>query len=194
MNLTENDVIVKGIIALSSVVLGFILKSVWDYSLKRKYERNEASHKKRMEFLERQLSEFYWPLLFYLKKNQIVFEKLIKSPVHESDDLKRELMTNMSRNYFFPNNEKMMEIIETKYFLAQAPETLNRLINDFIKHQAVFQGIKKTFEQDFDPIKFGEPWPYKINEAIEKHTLELQSQYDLEIGRMKKTSMSSAQY
>lgn len=56
-------------IAILSASTGFIGKSLWDFFWKRKQDRESSAHKKRMDFLERQLNEFYWPLLFQLKKN-----------------------------------------------------------------------------------------------------------------------------
>ena len=176
-------------IAIVSAILGFIGKSLWDFFWKSKYEKQNSAHKKRMDFLERQLTEFYWPLLFQLKKNNIVWEKILNDP---SDTLSEELNYKMSRDYFYPNNEKMMEIIESKYYLAQPHEELDSQIQNFIRHQAIFQGIRNSLNIDVDPIRFGEPWPNGFLEQVESYTNKLQLEYDEEVGRLKRIKNTAA--
>lgn len=92
----------------------------------------------------------------------------------------------MSRDYFFPNNEKMLTIIESKYYLAQPTKELDEEIQKFIRHQSIFQGIRNSLnETNIDPIRFGEPWPNDFLTQIELNTIELQNEYNKEIGLIK---------
>ena len=170
------------LIAILSAVVGFLGKSAWDLYWNRKTEKERVSHQKRLDFLERQLTEFYWPLFFQLQKNSIVFERIMGSK-DANDALSAKLDYDLERNFFYPNNEEMAKIIQTKYYLAQPDESLQKLILRFLRHQAVFTAIRKMGLNDQDPIRFGEPWPMGFYEAIEKRTKNLQEEFDREIGR-----------
>ena len=178
----------ESIIAIASAIVGFISKSIWDIYWKNKFERDTLAHKKRLEFIERQLTEFYWPLLFQIRKNDIVYRKIKQRRINDDNQqLSDELFFKLSREYFFPNNEKMMEIIESKYYLAQAPESLDEQIKIFIRHQAVFQGMRKLLEIPGDPIQFDEPWPQDFFEQVELQTKKLQDEFNREVRRIDKT-------
>ncbi len=169
------------IIAILGAIIGFLGKSSWDIYWKRRHEKETLTQAKRMDLLERQLNEFYWPLLFLLRKNNIVWQRILQA--HDpGDELEKDLSFKLSRQYFFPNNEKILEIIEGKYYLAQPPKEVSRQIELFICHQAIFQGIRNTLDNDVDPYRFGEPWPSGFLPAIEAHTLKLQSEYDSFLG------------
>jgi hypothetical protein len=170
------------LIAILSALAGFLGKSSWDLYWKRKIERERISHQKRLDFLERQLTEFYWPLFFQLQKNGVVFNSIMNSK-DTNDALSAQLDYDLDRNYFYPNNEEMAKIIETKYYLAQPDEELEKLLMRFLRHQAVFTAIRKMGLNDKDPIRFGEPWPNGLYEAVEKKTKILQEEFDREIGR-----------
>lgn len=171
------------IIAALGAIAGFLAKSSWDIYWRRRHEKESLSYKKRLETLERQLNEFYWPLLFQLRKNDIVWQRILDKR-NPNDGLEEKLNFKLSRQYFFPNNEKMLEIIESKYYLALPPEDVREQIDFFIRHQAIFQGIRSVLKEDVDPIRFGEPWPDGFLPAIEKHTLMLQREYDDALGRV----------
>lgn len=171
----------ESLLAILGAIIGFLGKSSWDLYWKKRHDKESFSHRKHLEKLERQLNEFYWPLLFQLRKNNIVWQRIASRNDH-NDPLEKELSFKLSRQYFFPNNEKMLDIIETKYYLAQPSEEIVKQIDLFIRHQAIFQGIKNTLDQDLDPIRFNEPWPEELLPVIEKHTLKLQADYNATIG------------
>jgi hypothetical protein len=168
------------LIATLGAIVGFFGKSAWDLYWNRKTEKERISHKKRLDFLERQLTEFYWPLFFQLQKSEVVF-KHIMNRKNTNDTLSAKLDYEIERNFFYPNNEEMAKIIETKYFLAQPDEELKEQIMRFLRHQAVFTAIRKLELNDKDPIRFGEPWPKGFHDAVEKKTMVLQDAFDLEI-------------
>ena len=149
-----------------------------ELAVKRTLDSESHRREKRAAFLERQLSQFYWPLLFLLRRNQIVWRQVMNRG-NTPDTLSRELHFKLSREFFYPNNEKMMKIIEEKYFLAQPSIELNEEIDRFLAHQSVFQGIRQSLgEEDVDPVRFGVPWPQGFLPAIETETEALQMEYD----------------
>lgn len=171
----------EAIVATLSAAGGFALKALWDYYSKRALEDERVKRTKRLEFLEKQLTHFYWPLLFQLRKNDIVWERVMDNPA--ADGLAQELNAKIERNFFYPSNQRMLEIIEENYYLAQAPAELDEAINRFIRHQAVFQGIRESIGDQVDPVRFGEPWPEHFSKLIEARTQELQQQYDALLSR-----------
>jgi hypothetical protein len=174
----------NSLIAILGAIFGFLGKSTWDLYWKGRSDRKQMAERKRLDFLERQLTEFYWPLFFQLQKNNTVWERVL-SKKNPDDALAAEIDYKIQREYFYPNNEEMAKIIETKYHLAQPDKELENFFVRFMRHQAVFKAIRDSGKQDFDPVRFEEPWPWPKGffEAIEKRVKFLQKQFDEEIGR-----------
>lgn len=55
-------------------IIGFIIRYIWDlYTNRRKKEIQE-----KIKILEYRLKEFYYPIFFYLKREQIIWDKILK--------------------------------------------------------------------------------------------------------------------
>ncbi len=171
----------ESFLAIGSAIIGFVSKSIWDYFWKARFDKNQAALRKRTDFLERQLSEFYWPILIQLEKNDMVWNQVKNSDLVKGT-ISNEFYNKMKQEFFFPNNEEILRIIETKFYLSQSPDSLNSLIQEFVKHQSIFQGIKLHLKDDTLPDEFGIPYPAALLEEVRNFTEKLQKEYDKLIG------------
>ena len=64
---------------------GFIGKSVWDLYWRRREGFEALVRQKRLEFVDRQLSLFYWPVYLHLQKNNVVWNHLVDGADRDSD-------------------------------------------------------------------------------------------------------------
>jgi hypothetical protein len=168
------------LLGVLGAIVGFLGKSIWDLYWSRREANAKLAHEKRLAFIERQLSEFYWPLFFLLQKNNVVFERIV-AKWHTNDGFEATLNEQLRRDYFYPNNEAMASLIEQKYHLAQADSEMEQFIFRFMRHQAVFKATRELGRQDLDPIRFGEPWPDGFLQLVENRTRALQQSLDREL-------------
>ncbi|MEK6289687.1 MAG: hypothetical protein AABO57_28560 [Acidobacteriota bacterium] len=170
------------LITALAAVGGFLAKSVWDLYWKRKEQHESVARQKRLDFLEKQLSQFYWPIYLQLQKNNVVWEHLVSGKAI-NDSLKKQVDSQLYSSFFLPNHENMLKIIEMNIHLAQPDEVLEKILLRFIRHVAIFEALREVGIKDVDPIALGEPWPTELFPAIEARLKKLQEEYDKELGR-----------
>ena len=88
--LTLLDKLAIGVLLL---LASFILnRAIESYKSRKAIENQMAKirDEKRLEFLERQLSEFYWPLYIRLEKDRPIWERILDIN-KEEDSLERSL-------------------------------------------------------------------------------------------------------
>jgi len=171
------------IVTALAAVAGFLGKSAWDLYWKRKEQREYVIRQKRLDFLERQLSEFYWPLYLHLQKNNVVWEHLVNGRANDPL-IKARVDLQLYSSFFLPNHEEILKIIEANIHLAQADYELESLLLRFIRHVSIFRALRQVELHNIDPIALGEPWPDELFPAIEKRTKMLQREFDRELGRI----------
>lgn len=173
------------VITALAAVGGFLAKSVWDLYWKRKAQRESVTRQKRLDFLEKQLSQFYWPIYLHLQKNNVVWEHLVSGKAIDAS-LKERVDSQLYNSFFLPNHQSILKIIESKIHLAQPTEVLEKLLLRFIRHVAIFEALREVGIKDIDPIALGEPWPAELFPAIESCLKQLQEEYDKEVGRRRR--------
>jgi hypothetical protein len=171
----------ESLLAALAAIGGFLAKSIWDLYWARKLDFESAARQKQLEFLERQLKEFYWPLHIHLQKNDAVWE-FARRTYNSSNLVERSVNAELMRSFFLPNHQVMVTIIENNVHLAKADTEVERLIQAFLRHVAVLSALKSTGLEDLHPIAVGEPWPKGLSEAIARRTLDLQDRFDQQIG------------
>lgn len=164
------------LLSTASVAIGVVAKSMWDRALARQDELARLRRSKKLEILERQLSEFYWPLYSRLQKDELVWEKVWghESKTNLSPDVRRQLENNLIR----PNHEKILEIIETKIHLARANEQLAAALSAYIRHIAIYRALRAADIYDTDPYHLGEPFPADFLKLVADEKDWLQQEYD----------------
>ena len=172
----------EALLTTLAAVAGFLGKSAWDLYWKRKEQRESFSRQKRLDFLEKQLSQFYWPLYLHLQKNNVIWQHLVdgKSFDHE---IKKRVDKQLYGSLVLANHDDMVKVIESFIHLAQADKKLEELLLRFIRHVAIFKALRQVGIDNIDPIGLGEPWPQELFPKVEARTRQLQQEYDKELGR-----------
>jgi hypothetical protein len=181
----------KGALALIALLLGYwISRRLEDYRNAQKkmsdLERdkvvlqNEIEKNKRtreIEFREKQLSSFYWPVYFRFVKDSALWRiipQLSDTATRIPDRIGREI----ELNYLIKNQEEIVSLIESNIYLAGADEELAEGFAAYIRHVAVYRALRATNTYDLNPIDVGEPFPDGIIPAIEGRLKKLQSDYE----------------
>lgn len=156
------------------VVIGVVAKSFWDRLVERQEELARIKRNKKLEILERQLSEFYWPLYLKLEKDNLIWQKVFDQENGFEEGIRRRLETD----FILPNHTEIMAILEGKIYLARSNSELSDEILKYIKHLAIYKAIRDAGIFDRDPIDFGEPFPKEIFRLVKIEKDNLQKEYD----------------
>lgn len=134
-----------------------------------------------LEFIERQISEFYWPIYLRLEKDNVMWKR-IKSLSAEKNVLPEAASEAIEKDFILKNHQEIVEIIESKIHLAGDSANSKELINEllkYIKHVAIYKTIRSIKElKRFNPIDLNEPFPEKIFSLVENNFRELQNRYE----------------
>ncbi|MEG4285013.1 hypothetical protein QUB68_17955 [Microcoleus sp. A006_D1] len=152
-----------------------------------------AQYNAELEFIERQISEFYWPIYLRLEKDNVMWKR-IKSLSSEKNVLPEAASEAIEKEFILKNHQEIVEIIESKIHLAENSNNSKELINEllkYIKHVAIYKTIRSIKElQRFNPIDLNEPFPERIHPLIENKFLELQNRYEylkkVKLGELRK--------
>ncbi|ABA23529.1 conserved hypothetical protein [Trichormus variabilis ATCC 29413] len=152
-----------------------------------------ARYNAEIEFIERQISEFYWPIFLRLEKDNVMWKR-IKSLSPEHNVLPEAASDAIEKEFILKNHQEMVEIIESKIHLAENANNSKDLINEllkYIKHVAVYKTIRSVKElQTINPVDLNEPFPDKLFPMIESNFRELQNRYEylknIKFGELKK--------
>ena len=140
-----------------------------------------AQYNAELELIERQISEFYWPIYLRLEKDNVMWKR-IKSLSSEKSLLPEAASEAIEKEFILKNHQEIVEIIESKIHLAENSNDSKELINEllkYIKHVAIYKTIRSIKElQRFNPIDLNEPFPERIHPLIENKFIELQNRYE----------------
>lgn len=162
-------------------VSGIVLKSLWDRYWQRRDDFETLKRNKRIEWLERQLSEFYWPIYLRLQKDNAVWSRI--RDVASKDELRQKIGSGIERNFILPNHDEIVTLIETKIYLIGANQLLFDQLLRYIRHIAIYKALRSADVYDTHPINLGEPWPDELFQCIENQAKQLQKEYDELVGR-----------
>jgi|RhiMetdeSRZDD1v2_1073273.scaffolds.fasta_scaffold280330_3 hypothetical protein len=142
-----------------------------------KNELNKQRFVTQLQFIERQLSEFYWPIYLRLQKDNAVWRRILDRQ-KDADDPLHKIGAEIEGNFILPNHGEIVKIIEEKIHLAKLDEGLLEPLLMYIKHVAVYKAAKSAGFNELLPIHLQEPWPKDFFPLIEIKTKELQAEYD----------------
>jgi hypothetical protein len=141
-----------------------------------------ARYNAELELIERQISEFYWPIYLRLEKDNVMWKR-IKSLSPDKNIVIPEAASDViEKEFILKNHQEIVEIIESKIYLAENFTNTKDLINEllkYIKHVAVYKTIRSIKElQNINPVDLNEPFPEKLFPLIESNFRELQNKYE----------------
>jgi len=161
------------------------------YMLNRAIEKYKASQaliseisKQRfaatLQRIERQLSEFYWPMYLRLQKDNTVWRRLLDKGKEEDNPL-RHIGSRIESDFILPNHNELVKIIETKIHLAEPDDTLQAALLSYIDHVAVYNAAFAAGFKDLHGTQreLLTPWPRELFTLIKSRTIKLQREYEL---------------
>lgn len=142
--------------------------------MSRREELARLRRDKKLELLEKQLSEFYWPIYLRLEKDNLIWEKVF----NQDGGLESAVRQKLEMTYILPNHDEIMTILEAKIHLARAHQPLSDAINRYIRHIAVYRAIRDAGITERDPAQFDAPYPSDLFGFVESEKNRLQAEYD----------------
>lgn len=136
---------------------------------------SELSTDKR-KFVEKQLREFYWPILIRLEKDNAIWETWHDNK-YSHDQEKEQIASKIEENDILPNHKEILKIIQDNAYLIQADKTLYDAANKYIDHVTLFVAIRKVGSQR-DPVEYGKKYPGSFYTEIHDRTFKLQEEYN----------------
>jgi len=131
-----------------------------------------------LQRIERQLSEFYWPMYLRLQKDNTVWRRLLGKRKEEGNPLRR-IGSRIEIDFKLPNHNELVKIIETKIHLAEPDAALQAALLSYIDHVAVYNAAIAAGFTDLhgSQRELLTPWPRDLFPLIEDRTLKLQRDY-----------------
>jgi len=184
-DITPNDITVNGIVAIAFGSIGFVIRKVWDTWSSRRENLRQLRIRERINFLEKALKNFYWPLYIMLCKDMIVWRKneLLINNVDVKSILKcTKTIKLIESSIIIPNHIKILEILRSFTHLAQPDAEFKEQILLYIKHASLYICIRKSGDKKSTPKDFGAPFPIEFIKYIENNTNKFQSEYNNLLG------------
>lgn len=153
-----------------------------ELAIKRTLDAEMLVRSKDIDFRERQLAEFYWPLYVRLQMNNSIYQwfERISANSPEGD---RQLAVKVEQMFTLPNHREALKIVESKIHLMDKDPELEHLLLLYIRHVALFEALRALGINDKDPIDFGEPWPRDLFSVLARETKKRQEEFDILIHR-----------
>ena len=180
--MTLNDeliviIVEKGLLALIIAITGYWISKYLEINKQRIILQNkikETNRDKIYSIVEKQLSNFYYPVYFRLQKDNALW-KLSPQLAGKEVALPQETNDIIERDYILKNHNEILSIIENNIHLIEIDSQLQESINDYLKHIAVYDTIRKVpLTNKLNPIDFGAPYPKSFIEIIKERMAILQ--------------------
>ena len=143
----------------------------------RENDRERLRAQKQLDYLERRLSEFYYPIYVRLHIDGATWRRILDRE-QGNDDLRSRVGTQIEKDVLLPNHDAIVGIIQSKIHLAEADQQAFDAMLAYVRHVAVYRALRSVGSNDRDPINLNEPWPKEFLPIIEKTTYKLQTAYD----------------
>jgi hypothetical protein len=166
-----------GALAWSGVTFlaGIASKGAIDSYLRRKEEAHKFVLDKRVQFLEQQLSQFYWPMYLHLQKDNLYWERLMERN-QDPESSQSRLSLQIESGVILPGHKQAMAVIEANLHLAGDSTVVQESLR-YVRHVKLYEMLRAAGIKD-DPVTHGEPYPRDYFPLIQQRVNALQSEYD----------------
>jgi len=167
----------KALIGIVVAIAGFWLNRYLESFKARRALENELAKvrdQKKLQFLESQLTEFYWPLYLRLQMDNAVWEQILQRK--SKDPIKASIAQRIENDFILPNHEAACQIIQSKIHLGIDPAVIEVLLK-YVRHVAVYRAIRASGNLETDPMDVGERWPKAVFPLVERATLDRQREF-----------------
>jgi hypothetical protein len=132
------------VIPLSIAILGYLVKLFSDLLVRRR--------EKRFQLLERQLSEFYWPIYIRLHNNRAVwFRILSKGELY--DTVENNMARSIETNVILKNHVEIVDILKSSIHVVFPDDKLIEATKLYLKHVEIYKALKDSDVHDIFPDK-----------------------------------------
>jgi len=167
------------ILALVSAAVGVVGKSLWDAAVQRREANRQLRLESQIGHLEKQLSEFYWPIYLRLLQNEVIWEHIL----HKHNGARgSDFGQIIEDREVMPVHDDIIARLQRNSHPADADHGFRALTMAYLKHVAVFKALRHAGDRRM-PDQLGVPWPPSFNREFERRTLECQREYDHLLGR-----------
>src|SRR5271168_1349591 len=161
---------------------GIASKGIIDSYLRRRDDAHKFMLDKRVQFLEEQLSQFYWPIYLHLQKDNLLWDRL-KDRDQDPESAESRLSRQIETGVILPNHKEALAVIEAHLHLAGDASTVEASLR-YVRHVKVYEMLRAAGITS-DPISHSEPYPADYFPLIEKRVNSLQAEYDQLILRLR---------
>ncbi|RRB06841.1 hypothetical protein [Larkinella rosea] len=163
-----------------TLIIGFFLNSGYE-QFKAMQTSDAQDRARKREFIDRQLSEFYYPILHHLQKDDAVWSMWNDN---QFSDKNGRLAKYIEQEVLLPNHESISKLLETKFNLVRNSSenidinSLNNQLLQYQRHIAVYRALRKTNDKRNTT---GLPgcncsFPNQLEKEINKRIASLESQ------------------
>jgi hypothetical protein len=166
--ITLTDKLIIGLLLLSA---GFWVSREVE-SFKALETRRSEEIKVKIAIIDKQLSEFYWPIVFRIEKDNAVWNRL--------KDPDQRLAREIEQQVILPNHREILKILDERADAAfNGWEPVQPELTDAIKlyqrHVAVYVALRSVEDKRM-PEDLKEPWPQKFYPLLQRRIKQLQDQ------------------
>jgi hypothetical protein len=137
----------------------------------------KEDRKAKLAFMEEQLSAFYWPIYLRLQKDNVMWKRV--KQLHDKSELPESTSDWLEKKYILKNHDEILNIIDSKFHLADANENIRSACLSFVKHVSIYHLLRNNEElKKLNPIHLDEPYPKIFFELIEGKLNEIQKNYN----------------
>ena len=115
----------KGAIAAVAAAGGFWLARILErfrVDLAQQADKERLRAQRQLDYVERQLSEFYYPIYIRLRTDGAVWDTILARG--KDDPLRKAIGEQTEKNVLLPNHEAIVAIIQSKIHLAELDQTI----------------------------------------------------------------------
>jgi hypothetical protein len=159
------------------LIVGFFLNS-YSERTKREHTQQEGVTNSKRSYIEKQLSQFYYPIQLRLNKDNAFFTTSRNEKVDET------LRKKIEDDFMIPNHEEILRIIDDHFDLikneSEDDSQVKPLINAikaYERHVAIYKVLKGTGDLR-KPIQVGEKFPKEFFTLIDRRIADLENQRD----------------
>jgi hypothetical protein len=171
-------IIEKGLLAIIISIVGFWFSKYLEIGKQNNLLKNkiiETNRDKMVSNVEKQLTQFYYPIYFKLQKDTALWQ-LSPQLSGVSGSLPQETNDLIEYEYILKNHFEIRSLIENNIHLIEIDDLLQQSINAYLKHITVYEILRKTKSlQKLNPINFDAPFPENFIALIKQKMMELQS-------------------
>ena len=163
-----------------TLIIGFFLNSAYEQFKATQAAESQDRERKRA-FIDKQLSEFYYPILHHLQKDDAVWSMWNDN---QFSDKNGKLAKYIENDVLLPNHASISRLLESKFNLVRNSSEhiditgLNEQLLQYQRHIAVYKALRSTNDKrnTVDIPNCNCSFPKQLEKEIDKRIASLEAQ------------------